>query len=398
MELTVKQVRAHRLAAHHLVKKLPPAGLLQAAGACGLQNSPPGAWETALFHRVEGCTLQGLHTALYQEKSLLQAWSYRGAPIIFPTEESGVFLSPLQAKAGEEPWVYTRGLSAALDLLGLSFGELLPLVKEAAKYLDGHVVKSKEALDAILAAAVEKALPEEKRGLWRSPSMYDQTGRQTVGAAVVSFLLRPCSFSSLVVFGEREGASPTFTSFQNWVGHAPLQVPEAEKKLARKFLHCHGPTTKSAFAAWLGASPKQAGRLWGCIAEELEPVQIKGRTYHMLSADVKALPETGQEKGRYLLLGPHDPYLDTREKALLLADTALQRAVWKTVANPGAVVYEGRIIGTWKGKTGRAGLEMALTLWDRAAEKQEAILKGLAEAYAAFRELPLSKIEMDGLY
>lgn len=215
MELTVKQVRGHRLAAHHLVKKLPPDDLLKAAGACGLQNSPPGAWETALFHRVEGCALQNLHSALYQEKSLLQAWSYRGAPIIFSTGESGTFLAPLQAKAGEEPWVYTRGLSAALDFLGLPFEGLLPLVKEAAKYLDSHVVKSKEALDAVLAKAVENALPEEKRGLWRSPSMYDQTGRQTVGAAVVSFLLRPCSFSSLVVFGKREGMSPTFTSFQN---------------------------------------------------------------------------------------------------------------------------------------------------------------------------------------
>lgn len=177
-----------------------------------------------------------------------------------------------------------------------------------------------------------------------------------------------------------------------------MRSPEAEKKLARKFLHCHGPSTKSAFAAWLGASPKQASRLWMGIAKELEPVKIEGRTYYMLSADVKALPEDGQEKGRYLLLGPHDPYLDIREKDLLLADTALQKAVWKTVANPGAVVYEGRIIGTWKGKMGRGGLEMALTLWEREAEKQRAILKDLAEAYAAFRELPLFKIEIDGLY
>ena len=56
---------------------LPSGQIETAAGACGVQNSPPGAWETALFNRVEGCTLPELHDALYRRKTLLQAWSYR---------------------------------------------------------------------------------------------------------------------------------------------------------------------------------------------------------------------------------------------------------------------------------------------------------------------------------
>ena len=51
MECTASQARAHRLRAHHLDRKLPPATVEQAAGACGLQNSPPGAWGTALHNR-----------------------------------------------------------------------------------------------------------------------------------------------------------------------------------------------------------------------------------------------------------------------------------------------------------------------------------------------------------
>ena len=68
---------------------LPSGQIETAAGACGVQNSPPGAWETALFNRVEGCTLPELHDALYRRKTLLQAWSYRGVPVVFPTAESG---------------------------------------------------------------------------------------------------------------------------------------------------------------------------------------------------------------------------------------------------------------------------------------------------------------------
>ena len=52
---------------------LPSGQIETAAGACGVQNSPPGAWETALFNRVEGCTLPELHDALYRRKTLLQA-------------------------------------------------------------------------------------------------------------------------------------------------------------------------------------------------------------------------------------------------------------------------------------------------------------------------------------
>lgn len=78
MELSARQIRAHRLRAHHLDQKYPFGELAAVAGTCGLQNSPPGAWETAAFCRLKNCTLPQLHQALYQKKELLQAWSIRG--------------------------------------------------------------------------------------------------------------------------------------------------------------------------------------------------------------------------------------------------------------------------------------------------------------------------------
>ena len=44
MDITPEQVRAHRLRAHHLDRRYPASRILEAAGACGLQNSPPGGW------------------------------------------------------------------------------------------------------------------------------------------------------------------------------------------------------------------------------------------------------------------------------------------------------------------------------------------------------------------
>ena len=65
MDITPEQVRAHRLRAHHLDRRYPASRILEAAGACGLQNSPPGGWETALFQRLEGCSRPLLRDALY---------------------------------------------------------------------------------------------------------------------------------------------------------------------------------------------------------------------------------------------------------------------------------------------------------------------------------------------
>ena len=278
MDITPEQVRAHRLRAHHLDRRYPASRILEAAGACGLQNSPPGGWETALFQRLEGCSLPLLRDALYRDRALLQAWSIRGVPLVFPAGESGVFLSPLLAREGECPWIYTRGITAALDFVGMSFDEAHTRVREAARCLDGTTIRSKEALDQLLADRVGEQLPPEQRALWDSPSMYGRPDRQTVGGAAVSFLLRPCSFASLVVFGRREENSPTFTSFRRWLGREPSPCPQGEAELVRRFLHCYGPAAPADLQAWLGSSPQQAKRLWSAAAEEMEPVRVLGRT------------------------------------------------------------------------------------------------------------------------
>lgn len=321
MELSARQIRAHRLRAHHLDQKYPFGELLTVAGTCGLQNSPPGAWETAAFCRLKNCTLPQLYQALYQKKELLQAWSIRGVPLIFPTADSDVFLSALIAQEGEEPWIYTKGIGLALDHLGMSFSELLPLVEEAAKYLEHHTIRSKEELDRVLAQLIAEQLPAQKQSLWNAPSMYGAPDRQTVGGAAVSFLLRPCSFKGLVVFGEREGISPTFTSPLRWLGHKLVPSAQGEAELARRFLHAYGPATPRAFAEWLGSTPAQAKRLWQQIEEELEPVTAAGKKAFILQADRESFRRADTEEA-LLLLGPHDPYLDIRDRAILLEDTA----------------------------------------------------------------------------
>jgi len=265
----------------------------------------------------------------------------------------------------------------------------LPKVKSAAKYLDCHTVKTKEMLDKTLAEIVEQNLPTEKQALWRAPSMYGNPEKQTVGGAIVSFMLRPCSFSSLVVFGERQGVSPTFTSFKRWTGRMPEHFPDADKELVRKYLHCYGPATMDSFMDWLGCSQSQARRLWNTISDEMEPVQISGKTRYMLSADVDNLLRAECDGERLILLAAHDPYLSMKDRSVILENKSFHKAVWKTVANPGVILKGGRIVGIWKTKTLKDNLDVSMRAWEtmKAAELHE--LKRLAEEYTAFRLLYL---------
>lgn len=419
LSLSGDQIRSHRIRAHHLDARRGRDFLLEAAGACGLQNSPPGAWETALFNRIDGLSLDALRNELYEEKTLVQAWSFRGAPVVFPASESGIFLHPLAAAPGEEPWIYTRGISAALDFLNMDFEEVFSYVREAAAYLDSHTVTGKEELDQTLASLIGERLPADRRALWDSPSMYGQPDRQTAGGAAVSFLLRPCSFLGLTVFGKRTGASQDFTSYRRWTGSEAAVLPEAEKRLTEKYFHCYGPSTVQEFAKWLGCSPRQAKRLFEKAASALEPVRAGGKTGYILSSDRESFLKgeeacTSRKEGEalltprhLLLLGAHDPYLDPGHREILLEEKALWPRVWRTVANPGAVIRDGRIVGIWKTKKQSAGgrrkeseasrADISIELFSALLPEEERELSRLAEEYAAFRKWEIGRLTVTAL-
>ena len=395
---TEDQIRSFRLRSHHLDRIYGRETLLEAAGACGLQNSPPGAWEAAIHNRIPELGGKELRDILEENKILLQAWSFRGVPVVFPAEERRTFLSALIPAEGE-PWIYTRGIGLALDALGLDFDYLLRLLLQVIPGLDHRSISGKNELDQMLAAWMEPFLPEEKRQIWNQPSMYGSPDRQTVGGAAVSFLLRPCSFMGQVVFGKRRGGSPEFTSAGRWLneadrepGQTDLPGPdgEASRCLVRKFLHCYGPSSPDLFGEWLGCSGKQARRMWNLAAEEMEPVSVMGKKKFFLREDRQILFESRDFSRGPLLLSGYDPYLDQRDRQILQPDSRLRRKIWRTVANPGAVVTEGRVTGIWTARKKKDGLEVDISLWEPGDSRRR--LTELAEDYAAFRGLALSEL------
>jgi hypothetical protein len=80
VEVSRRDVIAFRLGAHHLTDRLGDAGLIEAAGRCGVQNSPPGSALLALHARVANLAKQQVADAVAVDRSLLQTWCMRGSP------------------------------------------------------------------------------------------------------------------------------------------------------------------------------------------------------------------------------------------------------------------------------------------------------------------------------
>ncbi len=77
-----QQILAFRLAAQRLAGRGRPEDILEIAGACGVQDSPPGSAGLALNARIEGLTLQHLEKLLCPDRTLVELWSLRGAPYL----------------------------------------------------------------------------------------------------------------------------------------------------------------------------------------------------------------------------------------------------------------------------------------------------------------------------
>lgn len=386
MVISDEQYRQFRVRTHHLDQRLPAQQLLTAAGTIGFQNSPPGAWEQAVFNRIADITAAELRAMLEEQKYLLQVWSFRGAPAVFPTQDAAVFLNALVAEKNEGPWIYTAGLVPSLPQLGIDYTTLLTVVGQATKaVLADKTITGKGQLDAAIAEAVAADLPAAKQAAWQQPSPYG--AKQTLGEAAVSFMLRPTSFQGLVVFGKRSGQSPSFTSPQHWGVDWPQQSA-ATQELVRRYVHAYGPTNRQEFTKWLGCSTAQGQRLWALIAGEATAVDAGS----VLTADLPEFQKTAAPAGTLRLLGPHDPYLDANGRDLLLPDKKLQRKVWRMVGNPGAVLLDGQIVGVWRQRKQGKQLSMTVDSFRPLTGELKQKITEQAEMYAVFLKMALKEL------
>lgn len=393
-------VVAFRLGAHHLVERQEADALLDVAGRCAVQNSPPGSALQALHARVRDVTPELVDRAVAEQKSLLQTWSMRGAPYWFPTSDAAVFTTGVLPTTESARRHLVLGVEQALDTLGLSLAEAVELTRaELRGVLSGRRLAINE-LGAELARRVADALPAARRKTWRSEGPY--AANQPLGEGVVHFCLRILTLEGILCFAPRAGNKAPFVLVDEWLGH-PLPKTEpgtgraadpaaARAELLHRYLRCYGPSTRKDFAAWLGVSTSDVDQWWRLVEDDLTEVDLGGPAW-LRTEDLATLRSARMPTG-VRLLPPRDPYTQLRDRETIV-DKKYHRDVWKPVGDPGTVLVDGEIAGTWRPRKNGRRLTLAVTTFRPLPAGKKKLLRDEAEQLAPLRGASSVAVELD---
>lgn len=366
--------------------------MLDAAGRCGVQNSPPGSALLALNARVRDLTQERVEAAVAEEKSLLQSWCMRGAPFYFPAVDAPVFTTGVLPPTEEAMCHLVLGVAPALARLGMRLIEVVELTgAEVGDVLSGRQLAIKE-LGAELAERIARKLPKKQRGVWEEESPYGPD--QQLGEGVVHFCLRILTLQRVVCFAPRTGNTAPFVLVDEWLGHPiPDVAPDiARAELLRRYLRSYGPSTRGHFAAWLGIHARDADPWWGLVREELTKVQFGGTSW-ILADDAETLRSAAMPKGVHLL-PPRDPYTQMRDRETIV-DMKYHQEIWKSVGEPGVVLANGRIAGTWRPRKSGPKLTITITAFDSLPDREKKALQNEAEQVAPLRGASSVDVKFD---
>lgn len=326
----------------------------------------------ALWARVPGATREDIEKSLYKKKELISINGPRGAAHVVPTRDLALFTLGVLPQSDKEMATF---LGPAATLLKQGYLKLTDSVEKVEQAmldaLDGKILTLNE-----IHAELRRALPKA----------YTPYCKGCKGPHVHMIHLAAAGLWGAICFPEDRGVETTFARTDQWLKREPGLVPPARAAtaLARRFVETLGPTNESWFAAWAGISSEQAKRAWAGIADELAEVDLQGARAYVLEKDVKSLKSAKPPRG-IALLSPHDPYLNSRDRETLVPDPKLRAEVWRVVGNPGVLLVDGEIHGTWRPKKQGKKLAMAFQLFGQVSPTERKAIERKAEELGRVR-------------
>jgi hypothetical protein len=295
------------------------------------------------------------------DADLLFAWTLRGAPHAYRRSEAAEVAAATapydEADAAKRVFDAARPLKAAgipvLQALDTVAGHLRDIVVDPT-------VKG-EASTAVTARSPDPYLR------WCRPCQATHTYEQTFRLAALRAGLE------LVP----DTAPPVLRRIDGWTGPA-TGVPDHLDPV-RAALHLLGPTTPKLVAGYLDAPVRTVKDRWPAVTTD---VVLDGQARSVLEADLDALADPPATSG-VRLLGAFDPWLQARDRDLLVADEAHRKDLWRVLGRPGAVLSGHEVVGTWRPRSKGEALELHVEVWDGAPVP--AGLEDQAERLAAHR-------------
>ncbi|WP_127355282.1 DNA glycosylase AlkZ-like family protein [Actinacidiphila soli] len=320
-EVGREQVLAHRVAVHGFDRSSPAPEVL----VLGVQDTPYGSARSALAAR--GASADGLDLV----------WSFRGAPHLHRRADLPALAAALwpvddaDATARINTAVIKEGAKLGIEAFRGTAGAFREVV--TAPMAKGEV-----------SAAVSASVPESLT-YWCDPC----------GAQHISGLL----FQQAGLFGAiRVGTEGGRTVL------APLEqgfpVPVAATgtaELVRAYLRFLGPAAPAEVAKYLGVKQTVVKAVW---PDDLAEVWAEGKKAWLPASELDAML-SAKSQDLVRLLPPGDPFLQARDRGLLVPDKNREKEVWRAIGGPGALLVGSEIAGIWRAKAAGRKLDITVT-------------------------------------
>ena len=304
---------------------------------------------------MNGVTQKDVRAALWEDRTLVKAWTLRGTLHLHPADELPLWFAARRAVTGDTHAALDEWRDPAACCIRRSRPDEVAEIRGAVlAALDGRTLLREEL--------VEEVLPHVGRRA---------EGRLRSGFAF--FLGETCQ-------GPPQGNKITLARPDQWLGQwHEVDETDALQEVCRRFLRTYGPSTPQAFREWFGArtfSPT-----------EIEEIEIEGRSAFVLQGD-KRFPKPAST---VRLLPEYDAYvMGFRERDVLVPE-----AVRRQVAAHGRGKYEGpagvRFLmidgvaaGLWERKKRAKRIELHVTPSRKLTRAERAELDTEAERIGAF--------------
>jgi hypothetical protein len=159
-------------------------------------------------------------------------------------------------------------------------------------------------------------------------------------------------------------------------------------RLVRACLALLGPATPAQVANYLDVRRADLEQVW---PDDLVEVTL-GRTSAWLPAENRRAFENPKTPQLVRLLSGFDPYLQARDRDLIVPATSRHKALWPVLGRPGAVFVDGEVTGIWRPKASGKKLTIALEPFGRVPRTTRERLEAEAERVAAVRGLDLKAV------
>lgn len=335
MNVAREQVLAFRVAAQQLDRSARQAADL-AVLDIGLQDTATHPAQLAFAARLPA---DAPMPRIGPGQPLALVWSLRGAPHVHRRRDLDAVAAAMWPLSEQDAAGRLNETGPSVTRAGIPALEQFELARTAMRE-----VVAAPADKGTVSTAVTTRIPEVMRRNCRvcgTMHISDSAMRSTSLAAGVE--LEPGTAPPVLL--PRKGA------------HRPQATDDdALRRLIRAYLAVLGPATVQDVAGYYDIRSADLKQVW---PDDLVEVRVAATRAWLPEAGVRLL-ENAPTPRVVRLLGPFDPWVQARDRALIVPDKAMHKALWPVLGRPGVVLVDGEVLGVWRPRATGSRLSLAV--------------------------------------